>query len=129
MSPVSPVQLRLLYYITNLRSSLASNLLVLATAFTVCRRPFPSGSNNMLLLFSSTHTSLPTANAGPFISYVELSKVLQVEQQLKQEHIARQQGGNSSTGAGIDWRAVGGRSLHQQQDVWGSEASTRHKRP
>jgi hypothetical protein len=67
--------------------------------------------------------------AGPFISYVDLAQVQQLEQQLKQQYQDSQHaaGDTSAAGAGgIDWTAVGGRSLHEQQDVWGSEAGGRH---
>lgn len=60
--------------------------------------------------------------AGPFISYVDLSQMRAVEQQLLQQHHARAQGHPDAAAAGaqgVDWSAVGGRSLHAQQDVWG----------
>lgn len=67
--------------------------------------------------------------AGPYISYVELSEAQQMEQQLLQQQ--RQEAGLNATAAGaggVDWSAVGGKSLHAQQDVWGREAAVRHKR-
>jgi hypothetical protein len=67
--------------------------------------------------------------AGPYISYVELSEAQQMEQHLLQQQ--RQQAGLNATAAGdggVDWSAVGGKSLHAQQDVWGRDAAMRHKR-
>lgn len=65
---------------------------------------------------------------GPFISYVELSELQQVEQQLQELHAAQNQStaGTNPTTTSIDWSSVGGKSLHDQQDVWGNQARARH---
>jgi hypothetical protein len=68
--------------------------------------------------------------AGPYISYVELLEVQQMEQQLLQQQRQQRVGSNATAAGagGVDWSAVGGKSLHAQQDVWGSDAAVRHKR-